>query len=398
VSGSVRRTLRRPSLAALAIVFAALLLAEGGLTATLGASDPFNVQVGHPIDLGTGILVPVTFTSHRAFAIDVHAALLPITYSDAPRTAFVFEDSAFAVKFGSGGDLEGVYARIQNELSQQHSSTVLAAVDAASLPAALATHPNGILVIAEGGILPSTVFSNTTDLLGPWLRAGGTLIWAAGPIGFYSQIPAGATGPNGTIGPGWAGQSQLLGYPLVDQPLNLSEQYTPVANPNLTAATPSDLAEGLGIQYNGVPFGADLTEVEVHGGVSLGYETPTLPNGVGGVTSLAYLPVGKGSLFYFGGAVDEGPGLTNVPNGGLLLSYDLAQILAFPFVPTGGPVSISNLVLASYQATTVTLGVSDRNGGAALLVQSQVIGSTLFELTEQIAAPGNSSGGVHPGG
>jgi hypothetical protein len=151
------------------------------------------------------------------------------------------------------------------------------------------------------------------------------------------------------------------------------------------------------MQYDGTVYGADLSEVEAHGGVSLGYETPPAPSGASGVTSVAYVPVGNGSLFYFGGALDAGPGMVNVPSGGLLLSYDVAQMLDFPYVPSSGPVTILNLDLSGFQSSTVTLGTSDRETGAALLVESQVIGSTFFEQIDQVAGAQNHTGGVHPG-
>jgi hypothetical protein len=380
-----------------AIVIALLLTLEGVALVGLQRAAPFSIVVGDPNELGTGLSVPVTFASHLEFPIALHAALLPVTYSKTPRAAFVFEDPGFAVRFGSFSDLDGLYGRVATELSLSSSPTSLTAVDAAQLPSALAANPEGILIVAEVGALPSTVFSNSTDLLGSWMHGGGTLVWAGGPLGFYSQNPAGISGPNGTIGPGWNGQELLLGYPLVDPPKNGSLGYTPLENGNLTGTLPTALCEGLGLQYDGTLYGANVTQVQEHGGVSLGYETPPLPTSAASpATSLAYVPVGSGSLFYFGGA-DYGPGVS-VPSGGLLLSYDVAELLQFPYIPSSGEVSIVNLNLTAFETETITLGVSDRETGIALLVETQVIGSTLYELTDQLSLPADHSGGVRPFG
>lgn len=371
----------RSSLARVAVVATVLILAIQLGVVTLENSPALLVGVGSVVKSGTGISVNVSLTSHRFTPLPATVSLLPISYAPEPRPAFVFSDSSSAAQFGTLSDVQATYSRVQVLLGQLGSPTSISLVDAATLPAVLGANADGILVVSEYGVLPASVLSNTTDLIRPWLGEGGTLIWAGGPLGYYTE---GVPGSPSTVTAElrWQGQSELLGFPLTDPPEHQSPNATPAEGP-LLGSIDTPLGNALGIEYTGTAFGANVTEVSSHGGVSMGFETPPNASGASPRTSLAYVPVGHGGLFYFGGGIwtqDH----QNFPEAGLRLSLDIGNLLSSPFVPSPGPSVSRTLNLSAFQTTSVHLALDDRGSATGLLVRSAIAGVIHEQYTAQL--------------
>ncbi|MCI4337918.1 MAG: hypothetical protein L3J72_01265, partial [Thermoplasmata archaeon] len=298
-------------------------------------------------------------------------------------SVYVLEDPNYPALFGTTPEVAALVSFLGTEFQRFGSSTTIATLDAAQLPDFLSGNRSATLIVANYGCVPSAVLSSQNDSLGSWIRAGGRLVWAGGPLGYFEEPAASSAGGPLPGGMGWAGQVRLLGFPLAD-PLPVgSEGPQSINSSPMLGVSPSPLAEGLGLAYNGTPFGANVTELTAHGGLSLGFESAPLSSGAAARTSIAYLPVGNGSLVYFGGAVND-PASQYVPEGGVRLAQDVAVLLAFPFTPTPGPVDVRNFDLGPFGTQQVLLQATPPVRSEGVLVQSNVAGAVLFAWAQAV--------------
>ncbi len=418
------RLLLRPSLALAAIVTTILLLSVLLYGLSYEHTGPVTIGFpGTPVYRGGHVALNVSLASNRPFPLPVEAGLLPLDFSNGSHPVYVLVDPSLPALFGTTSEAQGLVDTLGTELSNIGSTTSVGTLTAPQLPSFFSGNRSATLIVANYGILPDPLLSNSSGSLGGWMDAGGRLIWAGGPLGYYATNANGSVPNGGAGGPGWFGQIHLLGFPLTDPPANwsagnltgnlsvpvpssgtppipgltLSEPNNGSSSSNLPIPAPwpgpmtggneSGFGAGLGLQYNGTEYGANVTELRAHGGLSLGYLTPPGSDGASPRTSLAYLPVGNGSLFYFGGAVFDPLG-NFVPEGGVRLAFDIAQLIAFPFTPASGPVFVEYLNLSAYQSTSVEIAANDTAPAIGLVLQSDVSTSVLFEITRQLVGPG----------
>lgn len=331
------------------------------------------------------VQVTVTVASHRPWPIPVGAALLPMRVLTGARTVCVFEDASYPSLFGTTLEVAAFAQQLSDEFHTLGSSSHVITVDAAGLPSFLSGNTSATLAVINYGTVPASVLSNQSDLLGAWLHAGGQLLWAGGALGFY-QGPD-PYGPSGTLpgSTGWAGESDLLGFPLLD-PVAAGPK-GPDAGPlvPLLGSTPSPLASALGLSFNATVYGANTTELAVHGGIDLGFDSPEVGGGAAPRTSIAYLPVGNGSLLLFGGAVLN-PAQQYVPEGGVRLIQDASALLAFPFVPLAGPVASTGLTLGPFAEDPLGLTSSAPISNPALVLRCELAGALLVERVVPMGA------------
>jgi hypothetical protein len=405
VSGSAPEAARRPPwcprLRPVAAALALAILASGGLALVLQQVPAFSLDVGQTTVHGNSVSVNLTLASHRPWPVPVRAALAPINFRSGPEHAFFYLDPSQPAQFGSHDDVVALVDRALVGLRDQDSNTTVSTVTGAALPAVLAGNPQGILIVAEYGILPWTLLSNSSSLLRTWLLGGGTLIWAGGPLGYYEGGPGGPSAlvPSAPYpdGLGWAGQVRLLGFPLTDPTPGAPYELRPSMGP-LTGWVPAPMQEVLGIEYNGTVYGANTSELAAHGGLSLGFETPGAagPGAPSPRTSLAWLPIGNGSLFYFGGGIWTQFG-DAIPQGGQRLGLDITQLIAHPYLPGQGVTDIVPLTLGAFSTESETLQIVTYDSGVALIVQSSVDGVLFFQLSRQLTPSHSGGSGVHPG-
>ncbi|HZY91734.1 MAG TPA: hypothetical protein VFG07_03030 [Thermoplasmata archaeon] len=342
----------------LVVVLVAGLMAESVMGWTSTQSPALTVRIGVAGNVTNGATVTAALTSHRPFPMNIHVAAVPGTLPLTSGSALLLADPTYPSVFGSYSDTLALGDRANTLLREAGSGTTITDVSSAGLADALAANPNGTLIIAEYGVLPPSVLSPNVSLLGNWIRAGGALIWAGGPLGFYQEAPGNGSRACCPGGEGWAGQTSLIGFPLTDPvsgggPLNVPGTGPPLG----TIATPLDSA--FGFEYNGTLYGANVSRLASHGGFSLGYESAA-PNAAGQPsprTSLAYLPLGAGAVYYFGGGIWTPYG-QYTPLGGLALSVDIARLVATRFVPLLGPTLVQSVTLPPEETTTVELSVA----------------------------------------
>lgn len=387
---------------ALAAVVATGLLASTALIGFEFRQDaPVSAGIsGPPRTAGGHMTVNVTLASHRPWPLPVRAALLPVQYEEPSQRVYVLLDAARSAMFGNSPEVSALVDQLRQEIQNLGSTTSVGTLNASQLSSFLTGNHSAMLVVANYGALPSSVLNSRVNLLTPWLEAGGSLVWAGGPLGYYEWGSPPVNGSSTPGGLGWQGQQDLLGYPLVDPPANSSMRIPLASASPLTGTNQSALGSGLGLEYNGTGFGANLTELELHGGIDLGVDTSVNSTaGPSARTSLAYVPVGNGSVFYFGGAVSD-PSGAYVPEGGVRLSLDIGQLVAHPFVPVSGAVIIEEVNLSAYQQTSIVLTGNETSSVVGLLVECQLAGSVVFELAQQLvpAPPTNGTGLAAAGG
>ena len=164
-----------------------------------------------------------------------------------PKNIAVYIDDAYPVRGTDQRTAKGIFDHLKAELMLQRYPGRLAQIDAAAFARALRdirSAPNTIIV-AMTGMFPAGVFSTTTDLVSPWVAAGGTLVWGGTPVGASSAPPSANTISNpGDISAGPQGVERLLGPGFVGTPPDL-RRYA-------VRRTPMARALGLGYQDTGV--------------------------------------------------------------------------------------------------------------------------------------------------
>jgi hypothetical protein len=367
--------------APLAVVAVAVLLT---LVVVLGGSwagrSPLSVSYVSARPSATELSVSVDLSATARAS--VHVGLIPGLIASAERRpVFLFYDDHFPMIYGGALGFSQFVAMLKGDLLVAHSPFPTQFVNAAELSTVLAANPHGILIVATG-ILPDTVLSNSSHVLESWLENGGELIWAGGALGYAEGHWSPTTGfVYDSLG--WAGEYQITGFYMEDVLGN------PLVLPSgpLLANAPTNWSQALGLQYNGTMDGANVTQLYYHNGTALGFESAwNVPfRGTSPRTSLAYVPVGKGSVYYFGGgywALDIG-GLVQYPQ---YLAGDVALLTCSGFQAQPGP-AVGNWIDVPAGGTAhLTLSLANPAPSTTLIVTSQVGGDYLF-LSERSLPP-----------
>lgn len=370
------RTRRRYSAALVIFVCAILLIAEGSLLESRIGGSPLTVVVEKTESASGAFSVEFQLTPKYG-AIEVHVALVPGSSRSATNHVYVFYDPGFSTRFGSPNDVVGLEERLSAYFAELPNGIPVSFVDSAQLPTVLLANPEAVFIDFAYSELPDTVFSKNTSLLKTWIEGGGTLIWAGGPLAYFEGSAA-TGGSSSQENLGWRGQVDLTGFPLEDPLGNPAQRsYGPLLGQNETA-----VAASLGMQYSGTPDGANLTEVVAHNGTDLGFDSA----GVGRAserTSLAYIPIGLGRLFFFGGGI-WGDGVGAVPNADTFLSSDIALLVAAGYTPSAGPTTGQDVALVYLQSSYLTLSVSGTYMHLVAIITSTVGPAYLFIWSRQL--------------
>jgi hypothetical protein len=260
-----------------------------------------------------------------------------------PDRLFVLADPRYPALYTNGGatTLDGDAIRIASYLATLGNPIPVQTIMGSDARADLTADPHAAFAVI-GLPAPDTLLSNSTSFLAAWVRAGGLLIWAGGPLGYASGHP----GPGGSFAfanLGWTGQLLLAGYPLTD-PARVAAPDTPTMRPPppLDGTNASRLGSALSTQYYATPAGANVSELAAYGGLDAGFDSaPGAEGPAAPRTSIAYVPVGHGGILFFGGADITGyEGYVPFANGWItdgtaVISLDIALWLGLGAVPAG---------------------------------------------------------------
>lgn len=243
------------------------------------------------------------------------------------KRVIIYSDMAYPVSGSSAYAVQGVVDHLPVDLTGDGVNTRTEVVKASGLRRVLhdVVGAPGTVVVDVSGTLPNTVWSASTDEVTPFLKAGGTLVWAGDEPGYYSvgQAPSldAYPPPQGTPdyrcgpvplepGPPLSTEVTALGAHGVDRLLGVDDLLSTSWGWNCVAEHPSPVASALGLSSAAVHAGPSLHKLKSIGGTDLGYD-------VLGRSSIAWIPRGKGGLLLFSGTVNA-----------TYLSSDVATLLA----------------------------------------------------------------------
>lgn len=352
----------RGAVAAAPVVLLVLLAVESSWSvATLG-QNPLSATASVVQSGPAGSTV--RFQLHAdGIALALHLGVLSYSGQTVrPDHLYVFADYRFPGQFTTVLTVLGDVQRLRLYLAEAGDPVPVDSVNASQAASVLRADPHAAFAII-GLPAPDSIWSDATAFLANWVREGGLLIWAGGPLGYSSGHPI--AGGFVFDGPGWQGQETLAGYNLTD-----SAPYLPAGATTTRPAPPLDgtdstpLGEALGTQYYATPAGANVTQLAAHGDLSLGFTSPV--GGEGGASpraSVAYLPEGLGGILFFAGADSAGysgyvPFATGwITDGTAVLTLDIALWLALGAIPSPGPAVSQDANVPAWGSSTVTVSV-----------------------------------------
>lgn len=306
-------------------------------------------------------------------------------------------DRSYPGLYAAQGDIEFVPLRTQHFLGQMGSPIAVTGVTGSQLPGVLAADPHGALAIV-GTPAPSSVLAVGSSQLAQWIRAGGTLFWAGGPLG-YSAGYSTPGSPFQFRDLYWQGQIDLAGFSLTDPSfIAPSNTYFPYPAPQLFGTARSPLATTLGILYQGTSDGANVQRLVAHGGYDLGFDAQE-GSGLRASerTSLAFVPVGAGGIYFFGGAdlsayegyVPYAQGW--IADGTVEISQDIALLAGLQYVPAPAPAVSADIFVGPGASSHLSLTLRGYLGPVTIVVRSETL-AVIFSYWSTLGAnPGPSN-------
>ncbi len=352
--------------------------AYGLLAATLAASLLVTAAVGSGTSSGSVSLLSSSVSGGR-LRLDLRftpgpgeqslrVVSFPLRHRPVPiRRIFVFYDSSYPELHALPGVASTIGHHLANELKMRGYHVPVSTVDANHLSAVFrdTKAAPGLAVVDVTGLLPSSSFGRRVDLVRPWVRAGGLLVWSGAAIGGYG-VTRSATSHAWRIVRTPA-KCRILCLPHATpprcpgvSPRGRCGQIEGLSS-NTVAPDPSSLASALELSYRitSPPDG-------LLGNSSKGRRIGWVGRDESSITSHA---VGKGTVVVFAGLVGENTNSTT----------DIIFILESNAYCIAGPVSVTN-VLASHVSPDgrLTLTFPNFHNNKAQLFQVFAFDPNLF--------------------
>jgi hypothetical protein len=258
----------------------------------------------------------ITYKFEASLPLDAKVVVTPVEAIPHDLPVFVFYDTDYPTLIGTDWILSTVLlGELRADLYLRGYSSGVSFANASELENIMSENKSAIVVMAAGGF-PSCVFSKETNLVKPWIKSGGVLVWLGDYIGWYvfekgmkkEQITYNMTQnfqTNGSIELGLEGFFDY--YPSVSAPK--AGNYS------------SPLSDILDTTYDYIQYAPLVHMVEAAGGLTLGK--------IGGEgefkfrSSISMVPLGNGKIIIFGFFLM--PSLSW--DGPQLVARDIAQIL-----------------------------------------------------------------------
>jgi hypothetical protein len=268
--------------------------------------------------------------------------------SSVPHTIYYYYDSGYSTADAGLGSWFGFPHHLEAVVSQRGLPISVDVVNAAQLASVLGnSSTTGDLIVMASGAFPSTVFSRTTNLVSPWLEAGGKLYWIGAPIGYYSAQFDTPVRP-GPSNPGAEGVDTFVNSTWLGGPSTRAPAFQ---NSTLISAALNLLYPyGVGSSYE-----LDVQAVTQGGGQVVGPSE-------GSYSNAALIPYGSG------GIVDIAAALIHPYEDDLSISLaNMIQLGVFD-----GPIhvlGISNVTAAAESTVTWTYSVTSQDTNYCVFTQ-----------------------------
>jgi hypothetical protein len=242
----------------------------------------------------------------------------PLTRSaEAIKHVFVFYDSHYAEASGVADVAAQVGPHLGQELYLRRSPAAVTTIGALKLEAVLldtAAAPTTAIVNVTGA-LPVDVYSNTTNLVRPWLQHGGVMIWGGATPGAYSAAPFGPGSSGGGLArvrrncltrcieaarPGTCPAVDRRCGGCIEVPVARTTLCPPLGSIPIVGGIADDETEAaadLQLSFRAIASTASVY-VPLLGGTNIGWTN-------GPASSISTMPVGLGALVVFGAPVRE---------------------------------------------------------------------------------------------
>jgi hypothetical protein len=221
--------------------------------------------------------------------ISTFSATLGVSYYITNRSVnlskiYFYFDQSYPTSDSTIGNWYGLSQHINSVLEQRRMNSQLVLLNATQLITFLSdfTTTSFTLIIASG-VLPSTVFGQNLNLISPWIKNGGTLLWIGNKIGCLSALSKPNLNGNELTCLGENGTKLIINTTLFGG----SGYYYDTPSSNSSAF---DINYTYALPGNGV----NVKLLNELGGVALG-------NQLNGYTNVASIPDGGGRILYFSG-------------------------------------------------------------------------------------------------
>lgn len=286
-----------------------------------------NASIVASTSTSTTIDVEVTHASS-----DKQLRLVAFPLSSAPpqqREVYVYSDSAYPIASVAPTVAQGVFYHLAGELLIRNYSRPVVQLNTSDLLDLLRAtgEAKNTAIVMMTGVAPAEAFSRRADLIGPWVMAGGLMIWGGATIGYYSARAGSSLVNSSSISYAEMGPSVLLGKGVATFPWVTQR----------AGSTASAYATALGIKYS-------FTSAGIRGGMALALGGRLIGWLTGQFSSVTYLPRGQGGYLLFGGEIQDEA----------TLASDLAQILLSGVIAGAGPVAARDINLAALAPTSRT--------------------------------------------
>lgn len=204
--------------------------------------------------------------------------------------AFLYDDDRFLRgRGGSRAFAASFRVHFEDEEKRRANSVRLHVIDADELRAVLKGPTQGRAVLVMEGFLPETVRSTRSDLLKLWLKRGGVVMWAGAPFDvFYSARTT--SHPPILKGPDYGPWTKLY-----DGDSAILKKMPDPWSPPLGIGTKLAGLWGINrLNFSRTTFPVVEAALRKGGGAPLGYISDE------GYSSISQIPIGRGSLIFFG--------------------------------------------------------------------------------------------------
>ncbi len=293
-------------LAVLATVFTAAAVLADLPASTLRGHAQVVAATRSPV----GVRLHVRVTGVQDLA-SMHFVAVPIARPGPDREVSVFLDGSYPIAGSSRSTLLGFPYHLRADARLARYGGAIDTVDAAALATELrdTARASRRVITVLAGAFPRSVLSTRTDLVTPWVRAGGVLVWGGDVIGYYSARPHRALNPLDRANLRDRGPTRLLGPASVRPPVDAQSLGT----------LPTSAAHALGLSYDRTGTAVSTDFAVSIGGAALGWDD-------GAFDSIVSVPRGNGAYLVFGGGIDDEA----------MVAQDLVRILSSRLVDASG--------------------------------------------------------------
>jgi hypothetical protein len=308
--------------------------------------------------------VSITYQLFASLPLDATVVITPIGEFSQDLPVYVFYDTDYPTVATDWTFVAMLQAHLNAELRLRGYSNETKLANAAELEDIFIRKEPAVVIMASGAF-PSNLLSKETNLVKPWVDAGGVLVWFGFYIGYYiveKGMKSQDITDNMTQNLREDG-SRELGLDGFFEYLEMKDQPT-------VATYPSPISDALQINYDLIQQAPLLDMVWAKNGLVLGKTGGENPSGFR--SSVSIIPMGVGKIVIFGFFLMESLTL----NGPELAAWDLAQILC------SGVLQMKSDSVQYCQSYSLT-EQETKNDTALLTLKPGITGFVVFEYTSQ---------------